>query len=196
MIREAAEFLGIADPFFRVHRGHRRRRNRDRRQDLRQFRLVQLHRAQRSPRDHRGGEGGDRPLRHLGLGEPSGLRRTPDSSRARTGIGATARRRRQRRLCRRPFDQRHRHRASARAQRRHRSRRADPQQHRPGGDPVRRPSRAVSPISITKPPTGCSARRVRATGTRCSSSRAITAWTAMSPICRPLSPWRGAIAPG
>ena len=39
-------------------------------------------------------------------------------------------------------------------------------------------------------------RRGRATATRCWSSKAITAWTAMFPICRPLSPRQDGIAPG
>ncbi len=51
-------------------------------------------------------------------------------------------------------------------------------------------------ISIRMPPTRCWPRRGRVRGMRCSSSRGTTAWMAMCPTLPPLSRWRGAIAPG
>ena len=80
-------------PVFPRPPGDRRRRDRDRRPPLHQFRVVQLYRAQRRPAHRRGGEGGDRPLRHLGVGQPHGVRRAPDPPRAGAGAGAHSRRR-------------------------------------------------------------------------------------------------------
>ena len=71
MIEEAADYLGIADPFFRVHEGIAGAETVDRRPLLRQFRLIQLYRPQRRSAHRRRSKGGDRPLRHLGLGEPA-----------------------------------------------------------------------------------------------------------------------------
>ena len=83
--RGGGDFLGIANPFFRVHDGIAGAETVDRQPHLRQFRLLQLCRAQRPPAHRRRGEGGDRSLWHLGLGEPSGFRRAAGASRARTG---------------------------------------------------------------------------------------------------------------
>ena len=51
MIREAADFLGIADPFFRVHEGIAGAETVIGNQNLHQLRFLQLHRAQRAPAD-------------------------------------------------------------------------------------------------------------------------------------------------
>ena len=51
MIREAADFLEIADPFFRVHEGIAGAETHDRQPDLHQLRVLQLPRAQRAPAD-------------------------------------------------------------------------------------------------------------------------------------------------
>ena len=84
---------------------------------------------------------------------------------------------------RRPCDERHGDRPSARPQRPDRARFADPQQHHAGRDPVGRAAGAVPPPRPEAADKALADTRARH-GTRCSSSRAITAWTATCPTCR------------
>ena len=93
MIEEAADYLGIGDPFFRVHQGIAGAETVIGDRPYINFASYNYHRAQRRPAHRRGGEGGDRPLRHLGLGEPPGVRRAADPPRAGAGAGAHSRRR-------------------------------------------------------------------------------------------------------
>ena len=82
MIEEAADYLGIADPFFRVHQGIAGAETVIGNRSYVNFASYNYIGLNGDPAHHRGGEGGDRPLRHLGLGQPPGVRRAPDPSRA------------------------------------------------------------------------------------------------------------------
>ena len=84
MIGEAAEFLGIADPFFRVHEGIAGAETVIGNRSYVNFASYNYIGLNGDPRIADGREGGDRPLRHLGLGQPPGVRRAPDPPRAGT----------------------------------------------------------------------------------------------------------------
>ena len=89
MIREAAEFLDIADPFFRVHEGIAGAETQIGDRTYINFASYNYLGLNGHPRDRRGGKIRDRPLRHLGLGQPPGLGRAADPPGA--GAGARAR---------------------------------------------------------------------------------------------------------
>ena len=150
MIREAAAFLGIADPFFRVHQGIAGGRNGDRRRTYINFASYNYIGLNGHPRiaaaakaaiDRYGTSvsasrpvSGERPV-HRELEQA--LARIHGAEDSIVFVGG--------------------HSTNVTVighllgpQRRHRPRCADPQQHRPGGDAVRGAAGAVSPISITE----------------------------------------------
>ncbi len=91
ILNEGAEKLGVGNPFFRVHDGTAG--------------ATTVIGVGRAPASQRGREGGDRPLRHVGVGQPAGLGGAPHPPRARTGAGRRAWRGRLRRVRERPCDQ-------------------------------------------------------------------------------------------
>ena len=71
------------EPFLPCARGSRGRHHGHRRAHLRQLRQLQLSRSLRASGGERGREGGDRPLWHVGVGEPRRLWRAASAPRAR-----------------------------------------------------------------------------------------------------------------
>ena len=118
--KEAADHLGIANPFFKLHQRVARNTTVIGNREHVNYASYNYPGPVRPRSGGRGGQGSNRPLRNLRFGEPPRVRRASGTAGARSGPGGDVRRRGLRGAGGRLGHQRHHHRPSLRTQGPHR----------------------------------------------------------------------------